>query len=147
MNALYALPLRIGVIRLGVFSLYRFTDGSLDERELGVALNLADAAAVVMLGQFDGDTPVLDGASAHAWANGNGTPDGARLAAVSADGDHAADELYRATVHQASGMIMVQLGIPIDEALARMRAYCYAEDLSLVDVARAVVARSLRLER
>jgi hypothetical protein len=40
-------------------------------------------------------------------------------------------------------MVMVQLGVSIGEAMARMRAYAYAQDRRLSDVARDVVARRL----
>jgi hypothetical protein len=129
-HALFALPLRIGAIRLGVLSLFRLARGALGDADLSAALRLADAGAYALLGLFEsGDT--LDGAATGHRVDGNG----------------AAHDLYRATVHQASGMVMVQLDVPIDEALARMRAYAYAEDRPLAEVARAVVARSLRLER
>jgi hypothetical protein len=54
---------------------------------------------------------------------------------------------YRAEVFQAQGMIMVQLGIDIDEALVRLRAHAYAAGRPLVDVARDVVACMLRFDR
>jgi hypothetical protein len=50
----------------------------------------------------------------------------------------------RAEVHQAAGMISVQLGMGVEEALTRLRAHAYAEDRRLADVARDVVARRLR---
>jgi hypothetical protein len=43
-------------------------------------------------------------------------------------------------------MVMVQLGVSIGEAMARMRAYAYAQDRRLSDVARDVVARRLRFD-
>lgn len=49
-----------------------------------------------------------------------------------------------AEVFQAQGMVMVQLGVGISEATARMRAYAYAENRPLIDIARDVVARRLR---
>jgi len=42
---------------------------------------------------------------------------------------------------------MIQLGVSMIEAMARLRAYAYAQDRRLSDVARDVVARKLRLER
>ena len=44
-------------------------------------------------------------------------------------------------------MVMVQLGIPLSEALARIRAHAYAENRTLADVARDVVARRLRFHQ
>ena len=51
---------------------------------------------------------------------------------------------FRSVVHQASGMIMIQLGVEIYEALSRLRAFAFAEGRSVTDVARDVVARALR---
>ena len=44
-------------------------------------------------------------------------------------------------------MVMVQLGVSVIAALALLRAYAYANERSLDDVARDVVARILRLDR
>jgi hypothetical protein len=52
-----------------------------------------------------------------------------------------------AEVYQAAGMITVQLEVDITEALARLRAHAYAEESTLREVAREVVAHRLRLER
>lgn len=59
------------------------------------------------------------------------------------------DELFappRSVIHQASGMVSVQLGVSLAAALARLRAYAYANDHSLADVAKDVVARRLRFD-
>jgi AmiR/NasT family two-component response regulator len=50
----------------------------------------------------------------------------------------------RAEIYQATGMVLMQLEISATEALARMRAYAFAEQRLLIDVARDVVARRLR---
>ena len=50
-------------------------------------------------------------------------------------------------LHQAQGMVMVQLGVSLAAALALLRAYAYANERDLVDVARDVVARTLRLDK
>ena len=42
-------------------------------------------------------------------------------------------------------MLTEQLGVRITEAFVRLRAYAYANDLQLADVARDIVARRLRL--
>ena len=46
----------------------------------------------------------------------------------------------RMTVHQAAGMIMVQTGMTISDALVRLRATAFAEDIKLTDLAADVVA-------
>jgi ANTAR domain len=52
---------------------------------------------------------------------------------------------YRAEVDQATGMLTEQLGVSITDAFVRLRAYAYANDIQLADVARDIVARRLRL--
>ncbi len=49
-------------------------------------------------------------------------------------------------VYQAQGMTMVDLGVSLVDALARLRAHAFAADRSLQDVARDVVEGRLRLE-
>jgi hypothetical protein len=39
------------------------------------------------------------------------------------------------------------LGVPLGEAMARLRAYAYANDRTLGEVAREIVSRSLTFER
>jgi hypothetical protein len=43
-------------------------------------------------------------------------------------------------------MVMARLGVPLSEAMARLRAHAYAHDCTLGSVARAVVAHTLILE-
>jgi hypothetical protein len=42
---------------------------------------------------------------------------------------------------------MIQMGGTLAEAMARIRAYAYAQDRRIADVARAIVAGQLRFER
>ena len=44
-------------------------------------------------------------------------------------------------------MVMVDLGVSLDEAMARMRAHAYAHERSLTDVARDIVDGSLNLSQ
>jgi GAF domain len=120
--AVFAFPLQVGAAQLGVLDLFRSQPGSLTGPELNRALNLADAAVTVL----------LDGQRRHG-PDGAGSP---------------ADELGATTeLFQAQGMVMVQIGGTLPEAMARIRAHAYAGDHRLVDVARAIVARELRFER
>jgi hypothetical protein len=48
-------------------------------------------------------------------------------------------------VHQAAGMVMVQLDVPIDQALLRLRAAAYADGLTVDELADAIVQRRRRL--
>lgn len=125
--AIFVLPLRIGAIRAGTLSLYRDKPGPLSNDSLGDALILADAATVVLL-----ESQRTDGAASWQGSLGPGgqPPDLAR---------------HRAEIDQATGMVAVQLGVAIGEAFVRLRAYAYAQDRRLSDVARDIVARRLRL--
>jgi hypothetical protein len=49
----------------------------------------------------------------------------------------------RAEVHQATGMVIAQLRIPPDDALALLRAHAYAHDTTLAEIAHQVVTREL----
>jgi hypothetical protein len=50
---------------------------------------------------------------------------------------------HRVEIHQATGMVVAQLGISATDALARMRAYSFAHQRLLIDVSRDVIGRSL----
>ena len=52
---------------------------------------------------------------------------------------------FHFVVHNAAGMVSVQQGISVTEALIRLRAYAFSNDRLLADVADDVVARRLRL--
>jgi hypothetical protein len=128
--AIFAFPLIVGAIRAGVMALYRGSAGPLSRGQLGDLLILADAATLLLLDAADGDRAVYDGYGDGGWLDGQ-PPDLA---------------LHRAVVDQATGMLTVQLGVPIAEAFARLRAYAYSEGRRLADVAGDIVARRLRLD-
>lgn len=50
-------------------------------------------------------------------------------------------------VYQAIGMIMVQLGVASEEALARLRAHAFSHDRTALEVARDVVSHRERFDR
>ena len=54
--------------------------------------------------------------------------------------------LARVEVYQATGMVMAQLGVGPAEALARLRAHAFANDLTASQVAWSIVERELSLE-
>jgi hypothetical protein len=58
------------------------------------------------------------------------------------DGDHGV-WTERAEVHQATGMVVAQLHLPEDDALALIRAHAYSHDQSVKITARAVVNNEL----
>jgi hypothetical protein len=54
------------------------------------------------------------------------------------------DADFHYVLHNSAGMVSVQLGVSITEALIRLRAYAFSNDRLLRDVAADVVARKLR---
>ncbi len=57
------------------------------------------------------------------------------------------DQLDVMLVHQAAGMVMVQLEVPIAQALVRMRSTAFAEGLTVDKLAEAIVMRCRRLSK
>jgi hypothetical protein len=122
-RALFALPMHIGAIELGVLNLYRAMPGGLGSEQLADVLALADTACLLL----------LDGADRVAsYLAGRGPP------------PEQADQ--HPQVHQATGMVIAQLGVSATVALVRLRAYAYAHDRRLRDVANDVVTRRLCFE-
>jgi hypothetical protein len=122
-RAVFAFPLQIGAAHLGVLDVFRARPGPLTADELGQALTFAEVAVTTLLGGQDRARP-----------------------GAAADGlDEAIDS--RAELFQAQGMVMVQLGVTLADALARMRAHAYAENRPLIDVAHDIVQRRLEFDR
>ena len=128
-TAIFAFPLVIGAIRAGVIGLYRDSAGPLSGLQLRDCLLLADTATVLLLDSLDGGAGP---AGRHDLARPGGQPPDLAV--------------HRVEIDQATGMLTVQLGVTAAEAFARLRAYAYAEDRRLADVAGDIVARRLRLE-
>jgi hypothetical protein len=118
----FAFPLQVGSARLGVLDVYRQQPGALDAEALANALALAAIATEALI---DGQDQADDGAA----------PDGVVQALES-----------QFPVYQAQGMVMIQLGVTLGEAMARLRAHAYAHDRTLGAVARDIVARELAFE-
>ena len=68
---------------------------------------------------------------------------GAPSGAVAKELESGAD--FHFAVHNAAGMVSVQEGISVAEALIRLRAFAFGNDRLLADVANEVVARRLRM--
>lgn len=50
----------------------------------------------------------------------------------------------RAHIHQATGMVIAQLGLGRDDALAVLKAHAYAGETTITDIAHQVVSRTIR---
>ncbi|MBM7808006.1 hypothetical protein JOD57_003843 [Geodermatophilus bullaregiensis] len=122
--AAFTFPLQVGAVAIGVLDLYRDRRGPLSGAHLAEAFAFADAAAAVLLHlqerEEDDTVPGVDG-----WAD-------------------VVDR--RAVVHQAAGMISVQLDVGVVEALLRLRAAAFARDRRMADLAGDVVARRVRFD-
>ena len=70
----------------------------------------------------------------------------AALTAQYLGGDEPPGVFYRAVVHQAVGMVSVQLSLPLADSMLRLRAFSYRSGRPINDVSRDVVARRLRLD-
>jgi hypothetical protein len=121
-RAMFALPLQAGAIRVGVLSLYRALPGPLPAGELADVLVFADVALQILLDASSG----VSGSPAYQPLDGLSD--------------------RRAVVYQATGMISVQLGVSLEEALIRLRAHAFTSSAALGDVAGEVVSRLLRFD-
>ncbi|GAA2519897.1 GAF and ANTAR domain-containing protein [Winogradskya humida] len=124
LRAVFAFPLQIGAARLGVLDVFRDRPGPLTAGEFADALTVADVTVAALL---DRHVQARDGLVREIDDNNY------------ADG-------YRAQLFQAQGMVMVQLGVSLAEAMARIRAHAYAQERRLSDVARDIVARRLHFD-
>src|SRR5438552_11765340 len=121
-RAVFGFPLRVGTVRLGALNLYRDRPGPLSDDQHADALVMADVASRWVLDM-----------QAHA-------PAGALAEELELGAD------FHFVVQNAAGVVSVQLGVSMTEALVRLRAYAFSHDRLLDDVARDVVARTLRLD-
>ncbi|MCP2337354.1 GAF and ANTAR domain-containing protein [Actinomadura rupiterrae] len=114
-RAAIATPLRVGAATIGVLTGYRTTTGPLTPAQLRDLDRLS--RPLLLLLHTELTTPADD------------TSTGLRL--------------YRAEVHQATGFLANELGIPLGQALQRLRAHAAAHDQPLTDLARALLTRRL----
>ena len=118
-RGLYVFPLQLGPTKVGVMDLYSLAPGNLELRELSATLRVADAAVRTLLDR--------------------------RRGKVGEEPSGSYDlPLHRAEVHQATGMILAQAGVSAEEALAMLRAYAFANERPIDEVACDVVARRIR---
>jgi hypothetical protein len=110
----YSFPMRPGGETFCVLSVY-LADGRELPEPIDAAQFLADAVGAALLRDPDLTDGVGDGGK---WSS-------------------------RAEIHQATGMVVAQLGLPPDDALAILRAHAYADNVSLVETARQALIHEL----
>lgn len=119
--ALFSFPLRVGGVRLGALTLHRATAGALTDEQHVDGQSVADLAVTGIL--------VVQADAAGGMGPSLGTLAGSDAA-----------------LHQAAGMVSVQLSVGVGEALVRLRAHAFAAARPLADVAADVVARRMRFD-
>jgi hypothetical protein len=120
-RAVFGFPLRVGTVRLGALNFYRNEPGPLTSDQHADALVVAQVAARWVL-EAQAGAPLDQVAEEHVLG------------------------VVGIAEHNAAGILSVQAGISVAEALIRLRAYAFSANCLLADVARDVIARSLRLE-
>jgi hypothetical protein len=115
--ATFAFPMLVGAARFGVLHLHSAQVRQLTADDTATSLMLAELATEVVLDTFsrNGDHTAID-------------------VPLLRSNDHR-DEIY-----QAQGMVMIQLRVSLEEALARMRAHAFATDLDLGELAIDILA-------
>jgi hypothetical protein len=119
-RAVFGFPLSVGDLSLGALNLYRDRPGSLTARQHADALLLASVAARAIIA-IEVDAPP-----------------------GSVNTELQVGTNFRFVVHQAAGMISVQLGIGVADALARLRAHAFAVNRNILDLSGDVVERRVR---
>lgn len=120
-RAVFSFPITASRSRVGVLTIYQDRVGDLSATQESDGLALAASLAETILAMQAASAPGM-------------VPD-----------DLDAAVLRRAEFHQAGGMVSVQLGVPVADALDLIRAHAYAHHRLLDDVALDVVTRRLRL--
>jgi hypothetical protein len=115
-RAVFAFPLQQGAVSFGVLDLYADRAGPLDPDALALGGSFAGVATDLLL---DGGTVTRSG---------------------DLDVGLSISLVDRARIHQAQGMVMVDLRVSLAEALSRMRARAFASDTTLLEVADQVIA-------
>ncbi len=122
-GSLASFPLRIGGARFGVMTLYRSAHGELSSDQVADSYVIAQLAAHLIV-----------------------------AAQARVGGDLVISEIEtgfvrKEAIHQATGMIMAQLSVGAEDALARLRGAAYAAQRSALEMAIDIVAGTVVLPR
>jgi hypothetical protein len=121
-GAIFCVPMKMGAVTLGAATLYRDRPGELTQDQQNSALAIASAIA----------------SSAAQRAMWSATDD--------APPESAANPALRREVHQATGMILVQLDTTATIAYSRLQAYAFANGRTVQSVAHDVVTGTLTFD-
>jgi hypothetical protein len=116
-EAVFAFPLYVGSLDIGAVDLYSSSTTPLESTHVGYATELASLASWQVLRRIlvdqDSDQPEQPGAH------------------------------NRREVHQATGMVLAQLGISADDAALLLRAHAFSSGRSVAEIANDIVERRL----
>ena len=117
-QTLFALPLRVGPLQIGAVDMYSAQHSALDTVQTRRAGILADAVGQQVL-----------------------------RAAITRSGEGhepvAPSAFSRRVIHQATGMVLAQLDVSAEDAVLVLQGHAFAAGLSMMEVARRVVDRSI----
>jgi len=122
-RGVFAFPVRIAATRVGALDLFRRTPGAIEGEVRDGAGWASRLAALPMLELMSADVDWDVIGQGGGWTQ--------------------LESLERVEVYQATGMVQVQLDVDAAEALIRLRGYAFAHDMTISDVAWAIVERRL----
>ena len=118
--AVFAFPMRVGGVRVGVLTAYRTSSGPLDHAQFTDGIVIASLATLLLMVDGPGDA-----------------------AAVGILGENLESN---SRLMIAAGIVAEQIDITVADALVRIRAHAYTAGARLDDVVRAVIDQTLVLE-
>ncbi|SFH32007.1 GAF and ANTAR domain-containing protein [Cryobacterium levicorallinum] len=120
-EALYDFPLTLGALDVGIVELYSTTSGALDRTDRAKALVLANQTAWNLLDRL---LRVKESTASATITE--------------------ASPLSRREIHQATGMVLVQMNVTPTDALLLLRGHAFAHGKTVRTIAGDVVARRLQ---
>ncbi|MEO5680520.1 MAG: GAF and ANTAR domain-containing protein [Acidimicrobiales bacterium] len=121
-RAVFGFPMQVGTVRLGAVNLYRGRPGPLS------------------------DDPAHRRHRRHRCRRPGCAGDAGRGGPDTLGSELATGGILRRVVPQAAGMASVQVDVSMAEAVVRLQSHAFSHDRLLVDVARDIVTRRLRLD-
>lgn len=120
LGALFAFPLLLGPLRIGAIDLYSTRPGHLSDLNIRQAAGLASVVSRLVLARA------------------------IRLAEGDIEGDAGARRQFsRREVHQATGMVLAQLGIAATDALLVIQGHAFAAGRPMQEIAQEIIDRRL----
>jgi hypothetical protein len=120
-NSVFAFPLAVGPLRFGAVDLYSTAPVSLSDTQAQQAEAMAEVISRHVLRRA--------------------------LASIGDDGDEVVSAFSRRLIHQASGVVLAQIGISADDARLVIQGQAFAAGRPMMDVAQDILDGRLRFTR